>query len=365
MSLPMFTKITLPLALCCGLSSLAIAQDTVMLRNGSKETGKIEAEDFDALKMKVKVGNAEQSKTFGWADVQDVTYGGVPELAKAMTEIGQGNAAAAITRLKALLNGSALRKELRPATTFHLGSAQLRAGATADAAATFNDLIKNYAKSRFLIPATRSLVELSLRSGDFAAGTAAVDAATAAAKEAGVAVTQAVAFDYFRGLLAEAKNDHVAARVSYQAATRGDGASATTADMAKLGVARVDATAGKTEEARSAYRALVENGRGNEVLAGAWNGLAKLALAEGVKAKNVEKVTDALFMYLRGFVQYGPAPGEGSGEYERALAGASEAYKALADLETDATLKGQHEARSRARLEQLRKEYPNSLFLPK
>jgi len=362
----MFTKAPLLFVLTAGLATFASAQDQVRLRNNTTEAGKVESEDFDALKLKVKKDNKpEQTISIQWDNVADILWGGAPEYTKALGEVNTGQAAAAITRLKALLLAANLRKEMRPAVAFQLGSAQMRAGQFADASATFLELLKTGAKSRYLIPATRALVEIALTTNDPNAGTSAVETAVGSAKEAGVPVTNMVAFDYFRGLLNEAKNDLVNARVSFQAASRGDGAAAAIADMAKLGVARIEAASGKLEEARNAYRGLVDKGRGNEALAGAWNGLAKIALADGVKAKNAEKINDALLMYLRGVVVFAPAPGEGTGEYERALAGAAEAFKSLADLETDENLKKEHAARSRARLEQLKKEFPFSVHLPK
>lgn len=363
----MFTKAPLLFVLTTALAPFALAQDTVRLRSGATETGKVESEDFDALKLKVKKEKEKNEQTISipWDNVADINYSGAADYTKALVLLNTGQSTAAIPLLKGVLASAGLRKEMRPAVAFQLGSAQMRNGAFADASATFLDLLKTGAKTRYLIPATRSLVEIALTTNDPNAGTTSVDTAIAAAKEAGVPVTNLVAFDYFRGLLNEAKNDLVNARVSFQAASRGEGPAATIADMAKLGIARVEMASGKVEEARNAYRGLVDKGRGNEVLAGAWNGLAKIALADAVKAKNAEKINDALFMYLRGVVQFAPAPGEGTGEYERALAGAAEAFKSLSDIENDENLKKENANRSRARLDQLKKEFPYSVHLPK
>src|SRR5262245_36731660 len=98
--------------------------------------------------------------------------------------------------------------------------------------------------------------------------------------------------------------------------------------MAKLGLARCEHAEGRADQAKDAYRALIElPDVGNEVMAGAWNGLGDILFQDASKAKNAEKVTEALFMYLRGVVEFGPAPGEGTGEYERALASSSKAFQ--------------------------------------
>jgi len=360
------TKFLFPLLLSFGLSPLAMAQDTVRLRNGTTESGRVESEDYDALKFKIKKGKDEQSTSLPWADVVEVTYGAAVEFTQAMGQLNSGNRAAALPRLQALLTSSALRKEMRPAVMYQLGSGQMRSGQYAEAAATLLDLVKTAPKSRYMLPATRALVEIHQIGGDLAAGASAVEAAADAAKEAGIPVNHLMAFDYFRGVLNEAKKDLVKAKLSYQTASRADAAIAGIADMAKVGVARVDAASGQVEEARNAYRGIVEQGRGgNEVLAGAWNGLAKMALDDGVKSKKGDTLVDALFMYLRGVVEFAPAPGEGTGEYERALAGAAETFRQLAETEPDEALKKQRTQSAKQRLDQLRKEFPNSIHLPK
>ena len=127
------------------------------------------------------------------------------------------------------------------------------------------------------------------------------------------------------------------------------------------GFAFVDMT---STEAQAAYRALIDlENVGNEVRAGAWNGLGDILSQDKANAKNAEKLTEALFMYLRGVVEFGPAPGEGTGEYERALASSSRVFQQLSDLETDDARKKQNAQRSKQRLEQLRKEFPNSIYL--
>ncbi len=353
-------------AFLLSLAPALLAQaDTVILRNGTVETGRIESEDYDVLRFKIKKGKDDLPATsLQWADIAEIKYG-VVEFQQAIAQLNSGNRGAALPRLQALLAQTSLRKELKPAVAFQFGCGQLRSGQLPEAAATLLELVKSSPKSRYVIPATRALVEVYLATADLTGGTTAIDAATAAAKEAGANPNQLLAFDYFRGLLHEAKKDFVNAKVCFQTASRAEQGAAAIGELATLALARVNDADGKAEDARTAYRGIIDRARGNEVLAGAWSGLAKRALLDGVTARNAEKVTDALFMYLRGVVAYAPAPGEGTTEYERALAGAAEAFKHLADLETDETLKKQHANRSRQRLDQLRKEFPHSAHLPK
>lgn len=341
------------------------AQDSVRLRTGAVEQGRIDSEDYDALRIKVKKGKEESAARLAWSDVVEVKYGAATELQQALGQLNAGNRAAALPKLQSLLAGSTLRKELRPAAMFQLGSGQARSGQADAATATLLELVKTFPKSRYLVPATQVLVDLHLAAGKLDAAVGAIEAATAAAREGGVPANHLVAFDYFRGLVHEAKKELVDARTSYQSASRVDSVLGGIAGLAKVGMARADAASGQGDAARAAFRELVEQAQGNEVLAGAWNGLARLGLQDGIKGKSAEKLTDALFMFLRSVVEFAPSPGEGTGEYERALAGAAEVFHQLAELETDDATKKQHAQRCKQRLDQLRKEFPDSLHLPK
>jgi len=64
-------------------------------------------------------------------------------------------------------------------------------------------------------------------------------------------------------------------------------------------------------------------------------------------------------------VEYGPAPGEGTSEYERSLASAGRVFQQLSELGTDDASKKQNQQRAKQRLDQLRKEFPSSIYLTK
>jgi hypothetical protein len=348
--------------LVLGLTLALPAQDTVRLRNGNTETGTIESENYDGIVMKAKKGNQERNLTIAPDDVASISYDKGAEYQKAVnlvsTNLGNG-----ISQLQALSGKKDLRKLLVPAVLFQLGSAQQRAGQFAAAAATQQDLIKSNPKTRYLIPAVQCIVDSYLALGDAAGGAAAVEAAASSASQGGVDVSYMTAFDYFRGKMLEAQKDLVGAKVKYQAAT-----SATklpvVAALARVSRARCEQQDGKADQARQEYKAIADQpDAANEVLAAAWNGLADLSLADGAKDRKAEGVMNALYMYLRGVVEYAPAPGEATGEYERALAGAAQAFKQLSELETDDAKQKQWAQKSRQHLDQLKKEFPNSRYL--
>jgi outer membrane protein assembly factor BamD (BamD/ComL family) len=346
------------------LQSPVIAQDKVKLRSGTVEEGRIEAEEYDALVIKAKKGKEDKVVRHKWDDVADVTYGGAVEYHQAVNQLTSGNYAAAVSKLEALAASASFRKELKPLVMLQLAQTQQRMGKFAEAATALQKLVQENPKSRYIVSAAAAIVDCYVALGDPATGTTAIDAVAKSATDAGVDQLYLAVFDYFRGRLKEAQKDLVAAKVKYQAAAGARGAPASWTAMAKLGLARCEHAEGRADEAKKAYMALIDlENVGNEVRAGAWNGLADIHFQDAAKAKNAEKLTEALLMYLRGVVEFAPAPGEGTGEYERSLASASRVFQQLSDLETDDARKKQQAQRSKQRIEQLRKEFPNSIYL--
>jgi hypothetical protein len=88
-------------------------------------------------------------------------------------------------------------------------------------------------------------------------------------------------------------------------------------------------------------------------------------VAEGREKRDAGVLMDALYMYLRGVVQYGPSAGESTYEYERALAGAAECFNNLSQVESNKELKARYARNRDERRAQLQKEFPNSPFLIK
>src|SRR5262245_39900866 len=327
--------LTLLLAAAWWLPSTAAAQDTVRLRNGTSESGVVEGENYDVLLFKAKKGKEEKALRINWDDVAQLQYGGATEYQQAVNQVASGNLGAAIPKLQTLAQSTALRKELKPLVQFQLASALQRSGKFAEAAAAQLELVKAFPKSRFVLPAARSIVECHIALATATDGIKAMEEVVGTAEKGGVDNSFLSVFDYYRGRLMEAAGDRVGAKVKYQTAAAARGVPASMTAMARLAIARCDQTDGQVDAARIAYREITQLDAGNEVLAGAWNGLADITFAEASKARNLEKITDALFQYLRGVVEYGPAPGEATDEYERALAGAAASFKTMSEIETD------------------------------
>jgi len=359
------SSLHLAAAVVCWLPTIANAQDTVRLRDGKTKTGVVESENYDALLFKSKEGKDERQIRINWDDVSEIKYANATDYYQAVNQVTAGNLGAAIPKLQALSQNSSLRKELKPLVQFQLASALQRSGKFADAATAQLELVKANPKSRFLLPAVRSIVECHIALNTATEGTKAMEDVISTAEKGGVDTSFLSAFDYYRGRLLEAAGDRIGAKVKYQSAAAARGVPLSATAMARLAIARCDQNDGQVDAARIAYREITQLDAGNEVLAGAWNGLADITFAEAAKSRNIEKVTDALFQYLRGVVEYGPAPGEATDEYERALAGAASSFKQMSEIEKDDAKQKQYAARAKARLDQLRKEFPNSTHLPK
>jgi tetratricopeptide (TPR) repeat protein len=352
----------LPLLLTLGVTATAFAQqDIVRLRNGNTDTGTIESEDYQVLS--IKSTKDKKTNRIAWDDIAEVTYGNSNDYTAAVKMVNGGNLSGGAAKLNQLAAGDKLRKDLKPHALFYAAAATQRSGNLKEAATGYIELVKAFPKNPHLRQAAKGLVDCRIASGDAASGTGELEAMVAAAKGAGVDDQFLGTFEVFHGRLLEAQKKMVEAKVKFDqvAAMRGIAASLTA--EAKLGVARCSQAEGQSPKALEIYKAMIDQDLGNEVMAGAWNGMGEITRDEAAKAKNAEKMLDALYMYLRGVVQYAPAPGEGTGEYERALAGSSATFKALSDLEPDAAKKKVWSDRSRERLNQLKKEFPNSPHL--
>jgi len=349
------------LLLLSSLAGVAKAQDSVHLRDGRSETGKIENEDYKEITLKKGTVIARLLQQ----DVVGVQYGGSPEYNKVSTALGAGNLAEALPMLQDLATTKDKLKvpTLRQHVLFQLASVQQHSGKAVDAIAGYSSLLKEFPKSSHLIAAVQNMVDCFIASKDFAGGSAALQAQIEAARAAGVEASYLSSLDLQRGRLLEAQKKIGEARLIYEGCAAMKGLPPAVLGAARLGVARCEQAEGKPDKARELYRAVVELDASNEVLAGAWNGIADLTIEDGQKTNDSAKLLDGLFCYLRGVVEFGPAPGEPTGEYERALAGAARVFKALADLEKDDARKKTLTDRGNQRLNQLKKEFPDSPWL--
>jgi|KBSSwiStaDraftv2_1062776.scaffolds.fasta_scaffold14459_2 tetratricopeptide (TPR) repeat protein len=344
-------------ALAAPIRAQEAGKDTVVLADGTTQSGLIQSEDFGGLTLK---GAGNKTVVYPWKDVRETTYRGQDEYNAAREAFVAGRYQDAEAAFAKLAAESKQKPLIRQQVLFHQAVLAETLGKPAEAATAWHDLMTEFPQGRYLGVAAESLVVAKL---------AAKDAAGAAAELAKIETATKDFADFrpslgvLKGMVLEAQNKTADARAAYDAAAMAAGASVEVKATAALGKARCLMLDKKPEDAEPILRGIVTQDAPVRVLASAWNGLGDITMDAGRKAKDSDKLLDALFAYLRSSVQYLPLPGEPTREYERALAGSARCFAYLAELEQKPERKDQYNTRSRQRIEQLRREYPDSEFL--
>ena len=347
-------------------SALALAppqqakEDVVTFKdNRQPEAGKVVSENFDALELEVKKG---VKKKLEWAQIAAVKYASVPEEYTEAVADRANDPEGALEKLKALSGTEGLGDVVRQQVMYDVASLQQQLGAFDEAVASWNALLAAFPEGRYLGAAARGLVDSTLAKGDADAAGKALD---------GVAASPAVGkfggldpvLKVLRGRILAAQGKFADARAAFEQVEKDPKAPAEASAAAKLGVAECLKSEGKDAEAETRFKALVEGDGPNFLLAGAWNGLGDMLSEKAAKARNADQLTEALYAYLRGVVQYTPAAGEPQDQYERALAGSARCFKGLSELESNKDRKAYYADKYSQQVERLRKLSPNSEYL--
>jgi hypothetical protein len=357
----------LPLLLgaCALLGSVASAQqdavlDVVYLKDGKNEPGAVLDETLEGVSIKPQTG---AKKVVPWQDVQMIEYGDAPEeFTSALAALGAENHELALEQLQGVLAAEDLREVIRQQALFHVAGLQRRLGMLDQARASYEQLLLDFPRGRFVRLAGENLVALQVQAGDAAGATSTLQ--NLAQNLEGMASKELVVGLLEAGLLL-ADGKVAEARARYDAVETAAGGNAEIAQEARLGKARTLVLEGKGSEAEPMLRALVVESKDPRVQSGAWNALGEMGAADGRARKDADKILDALYAYLRTVVQYKPLPGESTAEYERALAGAGTCFRYLSELEPNAEKKRLLRQRQTERLDQLEREFPSSPFLEK
>ena len=336
-------------------------EDEVLLKAGSKQTGKVVAENFDLLQLEIKKGGKQGIE---WSKIASVKYCCLPlEFTEAM-DARTSDPEGAVPLLQALVTLEGLGDPGRQTAMCELAALQQRLGATDDAIKSWQALLAAYPEGRYLGVAARGLVDAYLGKEQPAEAGKALDALGGNPAASKFAALQ----PELKGLRARilmAQGKFADARAAFEQVEKDATASPDASAMAKLGVAESLKAEGKTSEAETRFKALVEGEGPNFLLAGAWNGIGDLRSKAGADGRNADLLWEGLYAYLRGVVQYAPAAGEPQDEYERALAGSATCFRFLAQLETKKEVKAAHETSANQQIDRLRKAFPNSKYLQK
>lgn len=330
--------------------------DTIKKKNNTAVTGKIKEETL--LGCQVVVSKAEIK--IGWAEIKSIDYAGSPEFKRAKGYVDSGSFNDAIPLLEELKKKSDLRAVLKPHVLNLLGASFLRAGDADQAIATYSELFKQYPKCQFLVMgAGENLITAYLAKNKAADADAALKLLFEGAKAAGIDTT---ALNNLKGRVQEATGDYASAAATYKQVFDSATDAAVKA-QAELGIARCLFRQKKTAEAEAKYRSMVSRDVPPLVLAGAWNGLGDIMYEAAYAKKDADLFTNALYAFLRGCVLYTPASGESTSEYEHAIRGAHDCFKALSEIETNADRKKANANRAKERLEYLQTKFPGSPYI--
>ncbi len=333
-------------------------QDKVLMKDGKERSVKILSEDYDGLWFSLEGG----SSAVPWKEVSSIQYANATKYYEALDAFGAGDLTTALPLLEALAADTKLRPVLRHGALYHLALAYQKTRDHDRALATFQELLKSFPKSRYLLPVGTNVLSIHLARGDVAAAERALDASLSG-RSSGTDKTVQAGFDLLRGrILEEQQKLPEAERLFEQVANASEVAPELIAS-AKLALARCAQRKGRTADAERRFRELVVQVAPNDVLAGAWNGLGDIAFEEGTAKRDPDRLRDALFSYLRGVVLYVPGPEGQSDEHERALAGSAKAFRAIGELESNAERKRLFLDRARQRREELAAQFPDSRHL--
>lgn len=353
-----------PTRLCGALAALlfattpVFAQDTVTLRDGKTETGRVKSADYEGLTLE----NKGQAKTLEWSTVASIAYKDPPEdFSTAKDSFDQSKWDEALAGFDKVKADSKVRAPIRQDAHFYAATCQIAKQSWDGAIAAFDALRKDFPKSRYLMEAGEGYVTAFSAKNDFAGASKALDTLSNEAVVAGVPQGFNATVSLLKGRLLEGQGKTTEAAAAYGVAEKASGAPLVVLQQARLGQARCLLALKKHSEAEALFRKLSNEDAPSLVLAGAWNGLADVwyhdAATKG-ETEKVERYYEAAFAYMRGVVQYGPGPGESAREYKRSLEGSVKAFEALATLEKNADRKAVYKQRLAERREALEREFP-------
>jgi tetratricopeptide (TPR) repeat protein len=334
------------------------AADTIRKKDGSTVQGKIESEDVKGVQVSVVKG---ASITVLWPQIKSVDYAGGVDFRKGKSALDGGQINEAVTILEDLRKKADLRPLIKAHVLNLLGAAYLRGGEPDKAIEIFNELFKAFPKTQFLTQGGgENLINAYLAKAKPAEADAALQQLSDEMKKQGQPQEP---LNPLRGKVLEANNNFSGAAAAYNQMLAAAGADEGMKGAAELGIARCLVGQKKTGEAEAKYRAIISrDGLPSSVLAGAFNGLGDLTYQAGYAARNADMLTNALYHYLRGSVLYTPASGESTSEYERAIRGSADCFKALSDLEQNADRKKANAQRAAERMSYLANKFPGSSY---
>lgn len=348
----------LVLALVAGFSAFAVAQadDSLVMKDGKKNTGKIESFDFRVVKLSVKAGATASYKV---EDIETVDFGGLPkEFKDAETAMRAGSNDDAATKFAAVIAGK-FRDPIKQEAFWNQANCLLDAGKGEEAAKAFQEMLAKFPQSRYLEKAHEAVVRALVSAGK------AADAVTWTTSEEervtkipdSRALVDGLKLYRCQAQMKAGQGAQAKADLQTLANTGGPKAA-----LARVMLGQVLLAEKSFPDAEKCFRESLKDCKETAVKAVAYNGLGEILYSQGLTAKKGEVIKDALMSYLRTVVQFPPAPGDSTDAYERALLGAGKCFQSLGQLEKPGDAQKVFFARSRELLRRLLNEYRTSSY---
>jgi hypothetical protein len=343
-----------PLTVLALAATVAEAQDTVTLKDGKTETGRVKSADYDGLALEQK----GQSKTIERSQVANIAYKEPPqEYLSGRDAFDNGKWDEALAFFEAIK--AEKRAPIRQEVFFFAAQAQLAKQAWDPAIAALDALRKEFPKSWYLMEIGEGYVLAYTAKKDYVGAQKALDTMATDTAAQGVSAGFSGAISVLKGRLLEDQNKISEAAASYSLAEKATGVTLIVQQQARLGQGRCLIAQKKGSDAAALFDKLTKEDAPNNVLAGAWNGLGDIWLEEAktkADAEQAEKLLDAALAFMRSVVQYGPGPGENARELCRGLEGSVKAFKGLAAVEKNAEKKATYTLRANERQQQLQRD---------
>ncbi|TAJ19291.1 MAG: tetratricopeptide repeat protein, partial [Planctomycetota bacterium] len=260
-------------------------KDVVALTDGKEKSGRIKSEDFSSLTIEIKAG---QDETVPWADVKNVEYGSMPELANAVATFRNGKWDDAISACEGILQDKKVKPVAQQAALYHIAAALQKKGAVPESIDAYKKLFEAFPKSRYLRQGGEALANLYVASGDFTNAGASLDRLGQGASDIAEFKPHLA---LLKGRVLEMDGKRTAnAREAYDAAEKGAGSNTTLLQEAQIGKARCLLAENKLAEAEPIFRKLTNEKASSAVLAGAWNGIGAIYYEDGASKRQPERM---------------------------------------------------------------------------
>ena len=283
-----------------------VSADTIRFNSGRKAVGKVTVVDETLEKVDYRSRALRQTQSFAADIVAEVVYTDPPEeylLAMDNLDLLAFEDAAKYFKLAA--TDANKRKGLVAKCLYEAGEALRRAGNTAEAVATFDDLMTSQENSRYVPYASLQRGIALSQSGDSRRAQAAFEKLKGDSRSKGFGERWGFEADLQLLILTEKENPAAALEAYQRLVSTTKGKHDSVANQAQLRIGRVYVATGQFDEAKAFFQTILDNRAAStrEIVAGAYNGLgAALRKKKGASDADIRK---ALYNYLRVIVSYG------------------------------------------------------------